>query len=153
GGRRLASSLCGSRRLVSRGRLRRGRDRWGRDRWGRDRCRGGQRVSVWGCVWLLPLPAMLLKLLGGHLWASGKSRHRSKNVNQRLAVLFIVGVAAILSAASAYAGPCTTQIAQFEEAVHQSANDPGAGPMAPQSIGAQLDRQPTPGSVKRAEKR
>jgi len=67
----------------------------------------------------------------------------------------IVGafVAASLGAITAHAGPCTTAIAQFEQAVHQSAQNPGAGPMASQSIGAQLDRQPTPGSVKRAEER
>src|SRR5262245_1068074 len=53
----------------------------------------------------------------------------------------------------AHAGPCATAIAQFEQTVRQSAGNPNAGPMAPQSIGAQLDRQPTPGSVKRAEAR
>jgi hypothetical protein len=53
----------------------------------------------------------------------------------------------------AYAGPCSTEIAQFELAVRQSAGKPGAGLMAPQSIGAQIDRQPTPASIKRAEKR
>ena len=49
------------------------------------------------------------------------------------------------------AGPCTTAIAKFEKAVRQSANDPEAGPTAPQSIAVQLEHQPTPGSVKRAE--
>ena len=58
-----------------------------------------------------------------------------------------------LGIAPAHAGPCTTAIAQFEQAVRQSAGSPDAGPMARQSIGAQLDRQPTPGSVKRAEDR
>jgi hypothetical protein len=53
----------------------------------------------------------------------------------------------------AHAGPCTIVIAQFERAVRHFAGDPNAGPMARQSIGAQLDRQPTPGSVKRAEER
>lgn len=53
----------------------------------------------------------------------------------------------------AHAGPCTAEIAQFELAVRQSAGDPNAGPFAKQSIGAQLDRQPTPASVKRAQKR
>ena len=42
-------------------------------------------------------------------------------------------------------------IAQFEQAV--SAGNPNAGPMAPQSIGAQLGYQPTPASIKRAEQR
>jgi len=65
----------------------------------------------------------------------------------------IAATALCLGVASADAGPCTTQIAQFEQAVRQSAGNPNAGPMAPQSIGAQLDRQPTPASVKRAEER
>jgi hypothetical protein len=58
-----------------------------------------------------------------------------------------------LGVASADAGPCSSKIARFEQAVRRSAGNPNAGPMAPQSIGAQLDRQPTPGSVKRAEER
>jgi len=73
-------------------------------------------------------------------------------MNRRVArVIIILGVA--LDAAPAHAGPCSSDIAQFEQAVRQSANNPGAGPMARQSIGAQIDRQPTPGSVKRAEER
>jgi hypothetical protein len=56
-----------------------------------------------------------------------------------------------LGVAAAHAGPCTKQIAQFESAVRQSANNPDAGPSAPQSVGAQIDRQPTPSSVKRAD--
>jgi hypothetical protein len=51
----------------------------------------------------------------------------------------------------AHAGPCSNEIAQFEEPVRQSAGNPGAGPMAQQSVGAQIDRQPTPDSIKRAE--
>jgi hypothetical protein len=58
--------------------------------------------------------------------------------------------AAIGSAASAWAGPCTSDIAQFEQAVARSAGNPDAGPRARQSIGAQLDRQPTPESIKEA---
>jgi hypothetical protein len=65
----------------------------------------------------------------------------------------IAGAALSLGVVSAHAGPCTAAIAQFEQAVRQSAGAPDAGPMAPQSIGAQLDRQPTPGSIKQAEER
>jgi hypothetical protein len=65
----------------------------------------------------------------------------------------LVAAAVCLGVAPAHAGPCTTAIAEFEQAVRQSAGNPNAGPMAPQSIGAQLDRQPTPGSIKRAEGR
>jgi len=74
------------------------------------------------------------------------------NMNRRFTVV-VAGAAWVLCAVSAHAGPCTTAIAQFEKAVRQSANNPDAGPMAPQSLAAQLDRQPTPGSVKRAEER
>jgi hypothetical protein len=42
-------------------------------------------------------------------------------------------------------------IAQFEAAMRQSANNPFAGLMAPQSIGAQLNRQPTAASMKQAK--
>jgi hypothetical protein len=63
----------------------------------------------------------------------------------------IAGIALGLGIASAHAGPCTSKIAQFEQAVRQSANNPGAGPMAPQSVGAQLGYQPTFGSVQRAD--
>jgi hypothetical protein len=65
----------------------------------------------------------------------------------------LVAAAVCLGIAPANADPCTTAIAQFEQAVRQSAGNPNAGPMAPKSIGAQLDRQPTPGSIKRAEQR
>ena len=77
-------------------------------------------------------------------------RHRAMS---RLAATWVVAAAFGLGIGSAHAGPCTSKIAQFEQAVRQSAGNPNAGPMAPQSIGAQLDRQPTPGSIKRAEQR
>src|SRR5271154_899464 len=51
----------------------------------------------------------------------------------------------------AQAGPCSDGIAQFEAAIRQSAGDPSAGLTAPQTVGAQLDRQPTPGSLKRTQ--
>jgi hypothetical protein len=65
----------------------------------------------------------------------------------------IAGLVLSLGVPSADAGPCTLAIAQFEQAVRESANNPNAGPFAPQSIGAQLGHQPTPGSVKRAQQR
>ena len=74
-------------------------------------------------------------------------------MNRRFIATLVVGGALALGVTSAWAGPCSNKIARFEKAVRQSAGNPGAGPMAPQSIGAQLDRQPTPASVKRAEGR
>jgi hypothetical protein len=69
------------------------------------------------------------------------------------AATLLVAAALGLGVAAAHAGPCTSRIAQFERAVRQSAGNPNAGPMAPQSIGAQLDVQPTPASVRRAEQK
>lgn len=63
----------------------------------------------------------------------------------------IIGAVLGLSATFAQAGPCSKDIAQFEAAMRQSANNPNSGLTARQSIGAQLDRQPTVASVQRAE--
>ena len=71
----------------------------------------------------------------------------------RCLAITLAGAVLSLSIASAHAGPCTSAIAQFERALRQSGNDPGAGPTARQSVGAQLGHQPTPSSVKRAEAR
>jgi hypothetical protein len=53
----------------------------------------------------------------------------------------------------AQAGPCSEGIAKFEAEIRQSAGNPIAGLTAPQSIGAQLDEQPTPDSLKQARAR
>jgi hypothetical protein len=74
-------------------------------------------------------------------------------MNGRATTVIIVAAAVCLGVGSAHAGPCSNEIAQFEQAVRQSAGNPNAGPFARQSIGAQLDRQPTPASMKRAEQR
>jgi hypothetical protein len=58
-----------------------------------------------------------------------------------------------LTAANALAGPCTTDIADFEAAIRNSQGNPLAGLTAPQSVGAQLEHQPTPASVKAAQER
>jgi hypothetical protein len=62
-------------------------------------------------------------------------------------------MANFLAYGAAQAGPCTADIAQFETLMQQTGHDPGAGLAAPQSVGAQLNHQPTQGSVKRAESR
>jgi hypothetical protein len=67
----------------------------------------------------------------------------------RVTVAFVIPL--LLLGTTAYAGPCSSAIAQFEQAVRQSAKNPSAGPTASQTPGAQTGRQPTPDSVKRAE--
>jgi hypothetical protein len=52
-----------------------------------------------------------------------------------------------LHVTAALAGPCRGDITQFEAAIRRSAGNPNAGLMAPQSVGAQMDRQPTPKSL------
>jgi hypothetical protein len=74
-----------------------------------------------------------------------------RSMSRRASVAIIA--AAIAGFSSAQAGPCSPAIAQFEQAVRQSAGNPNAGPIAPQSLGAQLDREPTPASIRRAQAR
>ena len=81
-------------------------------------------------------------------WRCSEMRRRAIS---RPSATLLVAAALGLGVAAAHAGPCSSRIAQFEQAVRQSAGNPNAGPMAPQSIGAQLDVQPTPASVRRAE--
>jgi hypothetical protein len=67
-----------------------------------------------------------------------------------LAALTACG-ALVLDIAAAHAGPCSDEIASLQTAARQLVHNPAAGPSAPQSIGAQLGRQPTPESVRRAQ--
>ena len=71
----------------------------------------------------------------------------------RVTAILILGSVLGLNSTFAQAGPRSNDIAQFEAAMRQSAGNPNAGLMAPQSIGAQLDRQPTPASLKKAKDR
>jgi hypothetical protein len=71
-------------------------------------------------------------------------------------VVLMLAVAALMGGvASSQAGPCSTQIAQVEQQVSALQAAPpasGAGePTAPQTLGAQLHHQPTPGSVEHGE--
>ncbi|HEY1545810.1 MAG TPA: hypothetical protein VGG01_25690 [Xanthobacteraceae bacterium] len=70
----------------------------------------------------------------------------------RITAICLTCAACAFAVVAAHAGPCTADIAQFEDAVRKSANNPQAGAMAPQTPGAQLDRQPTPASMARAQK-
>ena len=65
----------------------------------------------------------------------------------------LVGAVLALAAPDAWAGPCTSDIADFEAAIARSQGDPLAGLTARQSVGAQLEHQPTPASVKKAQDR
>jgi hypothetical protein len=77
------------------------------------------------------------------------------SVVNRSRIGMLAAVAFVGAAAAANAGPCTTQISQVERQIRQAqaASPPGGAgePSAPQSVGAQLHHQPTPGSVQNAE--
>jgi hypothetical protein len=72
-------------------------------------------------------------------------------MTRKTAATFIVGAILTVGTASAHAGPCGADIARFETTVRNSATNPDAGPMALQSVGAQLGHEPTPDSIERAE--
>ena len=61
----------------------------------------------------------------------------------------LIGLILGFGTALAYGGPCTQEIQRIEKAVN-APNSPYT-PTLPQSIGAQIDRQPTPSSIARAE--
>ena len=65
----------------------------------------------------------------------------------------VLATALSLASGWAHAGPCTDEIARFEQEVRQAAGNPAAGPTEAQSVGAQLHRQPTPESVDQAKVR
>jgi hypothetical protein len=67
------------------------------------------------------------------------------------AILPIVCALFCLNVSVAHAGPCSADIAQFGQAIRDSAGNPFAGLSAPQSVAAQIDRQPTPASIKKAQ--
>jgi hypothetical protein len=71
----------------------------------------------------------------------------------RSSIVLSVGMAFVGSALAAQAGPCTTQISQLEAQIQNAqALPPGSvgSPSAPQSVAAQLHRQPTAQSVESA---
>jgi hypothetical protein len=75
---------------------------------------------------------------------------------ERSRVVTFAALALLGGSAASYAGPCSTEISQVEQrirAAQASASPGGAGDASgPQSVGAQLHHQPTPGSVLSAER-
>ncbi len=71
-------------------------------------------------------------------------------MNYRTTVAIVAAAMFGFGAAAAQAGPCSAAIARFEAAVRQSANNPNAGPVARETVGAQLGHEPTPASIARA---
>jgi hypothetical protein len=72
-------------------------------------------------------------------------------VNRVTPVALAAGVLLALNTDHVHAGPCSDEIARIESALRRPGSD--VGPTDRQTMGAQLHRQPTPGSVERAEDR
>ena len=69
----------------------------------------------------------------------------------QLLVVMLAAVTFIGGTAMARAGPCSARIAEVVRHIKRAPPGPDSGPTAPQSVGAQLHHQPTPGSVETAE--
>ena len=66
----------------------------------------------------------------------------------------VIAIGSTLRIATASAGPCAWEIADFRSSLSRDKNgEPTFIGTAPQSIGAQLEHQPTRESVERAKKR
>jgi hypothetical protein len=99
----------------------------------------------------LGLRVSLSVMAAGGAFSHLIDRNIGGGVMKVIAAAVVAGMC--LGATSARAGPCSNEIAQFEQAVRRSTDRPNAGPTAPQSIDAQLRHQPTPGSVAQAQAR
>lgn len=74
-------------------------------------------------------------------------------MNRGIVAALIFAIASAFPIASATAGPCSEDVASFRQALNQQQRrQPDGFGTAPQSIAAQLERQPTPESVERAKK-
>jgi hypothetical protein len=94
---------------------------------------------------------LLLLTMPGSLSILADAKGRNRMRKPQGATASIICAFLCLYTTFAHAGPCSEDIAQFEAAIRQSAGNPYAGLTAPQSVGAQLEHQPTPQSVKRAQ--
>jgi hypothetical protein len=61
--------------------------------------------------------------------------------------------ALLCGSGAAHSGPCTSQIGQLERQIGHASSSAKSGPTAPQSIEAQLHHQPTPETVRNAERK
>jgi hypothetical protein len=59
----------------------------------------------------------------------------------------------LLGGGVAHSGPCTSQIEELERQIGHASSSAKSGPTAPQSIAAQLHYQPTPETVRNAERK
>jgi len=81
------------------------------------------------------------------------SDHGVRRMSNHTITAALICAVLAFAATNAWAGPCTSDIADFEAAIRASQKDPLAGLTAPQSVGADLSHQPTAASVAQAQAR
>jgi hypothetical protein len=92
---------------------------------------------------------------GAGLWIGGLFRltiFQSGPMRRAVSSGVIVGAALLFGAGIAHSGPCTAQIAAVEQQIKSTPAGPQSGPTFPQTLGAQLHKQPTPLDVEHAER-
>jgi hypothetical protein len=82
--------------------------------------------------------------------SSLKSAGRSASIGLLAAT---TAAALLCGGGAAHSGPCTSQIEELERQIGHASSSAKSGPTAPQSIEAQLHRQPTPETVRNAERK
>jgi hypothetical protein len=90
----------------------------------------------------------------GAAFSTPNSPTKSAGRSASIGLFVATTAAALLCGGAAHSGPCTSQIEQLERQIgHASSFSTKSGPSAPQSIEAQLHHQPTPETVRNAERK
>jgi hypothetical protein len=90
----------------------------------------------------------------GAAFSTPNSSSRSAGRSASIALLVATTAATLLcGGGTAHSGPCTSQIEELERQIGRASSSAKSGPTAPQSIAAQLHHQPTPETVRNAERK
>jgi hypothetical protein len=81
-----------------------------------------------------------------------KAPAAAKQENGMKALIMALLIASALPIVPAHAGPCGVEVSEYRNSLPQHGLAEDAVGSAPQSVSAQLSRQPTPASVERARK-
>lgn len=93
------------------------------------------------------------RVAGGQLTHEFRRPRRGPDdaIGRGASIALIIVLGSMLGATPAHAGPCAKEIAALRESLRQTESGGKTIGSAPQSIGAQLEHQPTPASVARAK--
>jgi hypothetical protein len=90
----------------------------------------------------------------GAAFGTPNSSTKSVGRSTSFGLLIAMTTATLLcGSGAAHSGPCTSQIEQLERQIGPASSSAKSGPTAPQSIAAQLHHQPTPETVRNAERK